>query len=169
VRAFFRYVSLLFFLCVVLPKHKRFILYKLFAFSHSLIYAAPNIHNNSDTIISVCGGGGIGGVLKCGDMKRSGLRRLLLCREPTAVAAILTAGGLLCLSVLRQRVLPRCAGVTEGLCIGLAIIPRLKRLLANPREAKLMHSHEDGQNKDKMLRHPVVLYWEKLIIRHEEG
>jgi hypothetical protein len=35
------------------------------------------------------------------------------------------------------------------------IIAPLKRLFANPREAKLMRWHEDGRNKDEMLRHPI--------------
>jgi hypothetical protein len=42
----------------------------------------------------------------------------------------------------------------------LPIIPCLKRFFANPREANLMCWHEDGRNKDKMLRHPAdVVQW----------
>jgi hypothetical protein len=45
----------------------------------------------------------------------------------------------------------------------LPIIPRLKCLFAHPREAKLMHWHEDGPNKDEMLRRPTdVVQWRNM-------
>ena len=46
-------------------------------------------------------------------------------------------------------------GIPNNVVWYLPIIPRLKRLFANPGEAKLMRWHEDGRNKDKMLRHPA--------------
>ena len=35
------------------------------------------------------------------------------------------------------------------------LVSRLQRMFANKKEAKLLCWHEEGRNKDGMLRHPV--------------
>ena len=37
----------------------------------------------------------------------------------------------------------------------LPVIPRLKRLFANPKEARLLHWHSEERKKDGKLRHPA--------------
>ena len=49
----------------------------------------------------------------------------------------------------------------------LPIIPRLKRLYANPKEAKLMRWHADERTDDGMLRHPAdSLQWRNIDRRY---